>query len=256
MSDPNGFVSFADYLGLNDEAGDQMAQRALGSRAGELGDIQATADAHFKTSHDAGAGVNVGEWNRLGEATRTGLASYAEFMEGMQDPAKRQALLEKTYGRGAVSWLDSAVAGAGRGGGQIRGAQQSFDKFGREVDQQEHVTNQEWSNAARAKTQGDARDLAARNARQAEVDRQQAQRAKMDADRAARIRARQGKEHFGQGYSEGGGFFGAGLFGQVATQGEYMDRMLGDQKASGQVWDDDQRKWVRDPATIKNPVKV
>ena len=41
--------------------------------------------------------------------------SYGEFAAGMKDPAQRTAIMERIYGRGAVSWLDAATAGAGGG---------------------------------------------------------------------------------------------------------------------------------------------
>ncbi len=118
MSDPGNFTSFSDYLGLNQEAGASMRQAAndsyKGPREQQLGDLE---QQHVKAAGAAGWGApgSLANSQALGESVRTGMASYGEFLKGMADPAARQALMEKTYGKGAVSAMDSALTGNGGG---------------------------------------------------------------------------------------------------------------------------------------------
>ena len=130
MSDPSSFTSFQDYLGLNDEAGQQMLDKSMGEgdklRAGAV----AASDAHYNAARASGEGRVGGEeaYQRTGEQARKGLASYGEFMQGMADPAARQTLMEKTYGKGSISALDSAVTGAS-GGGRVADGRKEFQRL-------------------------------------------------------------------------------------------------------------------------------
>ncbi len=132
MSDPNSFVNFADYMGLNDEAGQQMLDKTMTQGDDLRNAAQTSLDAHSAAARSAGEGRAGGEeaFNKTGEQAHAGLASYGEFMAGMADPAKRQALMEKTYGRGATSWLDSAMTGAAGGGRIAAGAKDAADMGG------------------------------------------------------------------------------------------------------------------------------
>ena len=126
MSD---FVSFADYLGLNDEAGQQMLNRSMEQGNKLRGEADAAGQAHANFAKEAGSPGGEAQFQRSGEVARSALASYGEFMQGMADPAARQALMEKTYGKGAVSALDSALAGS-------RGVNTSkeFDAYSRDAE--------------------------------------------------------------------------------------------------------------------------
>ena len=113
MSDPSDYVGWEEYLGLNREAGESMLAPTMAEgetiRTDALGAVQRRRDA----ARGAGMGEVGGEeeYARAGEQARQGVASYGEFMQAMVDPASRRALMEKTYGKGRVSWLDSATAG-------------------------------------------------------------------------------------------------------------------------------------------------
>lgn len=113
MAPPSNFVSFADYLGLNQEAGNQMTDRTLAQ-----GDTLRDEAYGAVNARDAMAKDGAEAFESGGERVRKGLASYGEFMKGMQDPAYRQTLMEKVYGKGTVSALDSALV-TSTGGGRI-----------------------------------------------------------------------------------------------------------------------------------------
>ncbi len=165
MSDPNSFVSFADWLGLNNEAGQEMLQRTSAGGQKLRADAMSASDAHYAASRGAGeggAGAQA-QYDRTGEATRKGLASYGEFMQGMADPGARQALMEKTYGRG-VTRFDSLLAGAA-GGGQLAKDQQQFqtdrsniEARGMDADQR----RDRYSAQTADRKAGEAQDLARR----------------------------------------------------------------------------------------------
>lgn len=115
MADPSNFVNFSDYLGLNEGAGDQMFDR-LDAEGGKLRD-----EAYGAISaQDNSARDGVEAFEAGGERVRKGLASYGAFMKALRDPTARQELMEKTYGKGAVSALDSALVGnRGDGGAEL-----------------------------------------------------------------------------------------------------------------------------------------
>lgn len=117
MDEPSNYVNFADYLGLNDEAGQQMLSKTM-----EGGDkLRAEAESATAARFGAAKGGSAA-YEASGERERKALASYGDFMAGLTDPAKRQAMMEKAYGKGAVSALDSAFAGSA-GAGRIDAAQ-------------------------------------------------------------------------------------------------------------------------------------
>lgn len=135
MSDPNSFVNFSDYLGLNEGVGDAMRQRLEANYKGPSeNDIKGYANAEL-VGIDNG---DVGTYQTNKDAVRTGTATYADFLGGMADPAKRQALLEKAYG-GNVNSFDSALAGAGHDDARdahdkIMNLSNYTDKQGNEAD--------------------------------------------------------------------------------------------------------------------------
>ncbi len=133
MSGPEDYVNFADYLGLNNEAGQDMLNRTVQGNQpkGGLDDVRKLSQSQYDMAGDTSAGSDA-NYARVGDAARKGLAAYGDFMKGMNDPAYRQALMEKTYGRGAVSALDSAMAGTGGMDAQ----QQQFKDTERDVNRQ------------------------------------------------------------------------------------------------------------------------
>ena len=109
MPGPSNFISFADYLGINEEAGQQMAERTLENSNGGMTpqQMQEMAEKHYASARNAGdSDKDGGVYKNTYETTQQGLASYSAFMKGMNDPAARRATMEKAYGNGAVSWLD------------------------------------------------------------------------------------------------------------------------------------------------------
>jgi len=129
------FINFADYMGLNDEAGQEMLNKSMVEGDKRLADATASSNAHYASAREAGEGRAGGEaaFKRTGEEAQRGLASYSDFMKGMADPASRQALMEKTYGRG-TSWLDSALTGAS-GAGRIAQGQQDLQRTQRDFEE-------------------------------------------------------------------------------------------------------------------------
>ena len=129
MADPSNFVNFSDYLGLNDEAGNQMFDRIGGEGARLRDDVYGAIDAQ----ENAGGRDGVAAFEVAGERTRKGLASYGEYMAALRDPARRQELMEKTYGKGSVSALDAALTQAATGTagkmGAMRADQTEVDRF-------------------------------------------------------------------------------------------------------------------------------
>jgi len=110
MSDPESFVSFADYLGLQGDVGEQMFDRTRGDKSEQAAaEVWRAKNQQRTNSREGGSDAS---YTAIGDQATRGVASYSEFMAGMADPAKRQALMEKTYGKGGVSWLDSTLAGA------------------------------------------------------------------------------------------------------------------------------------------------
>lgn len=136
MAPPSNFVGFSEFMGLNDEAGQEMLRRTMAQGDPLRAEAEAATTARFNA---AKGGTEA--YAASGERERKGLASYASFMKGMTDPAARQALMEKVYGRGAVSALDDALMGSS-GAGQIaqgqrdvRGMQHRAEEAGIRDDQ-------------------------------------------------------------------------------------------------------------------------
>ncbi len=240
MSD---YVSFADYLGLNDESGRAMLEKTLEGGQGQLDGIQRSADAQLGAAGGAGRGQAAGRGGRTaydtsGEAVRTGLASYGEFMKGMNDPAARQALMEKTYGKGAVSWLDSALAG---GSGGLARAGESFGKFSRDIGAVGARASQRKGDVERIEADyaaDAARNEKLRAERKAEFEKIVAENEKKAMDAKD---LREGRAHFGENYNPNDAYFGSFLpWNPNKTQGEYM-------KAS--------RKWQADSKTELESIK-
>ncbi len=133
MSDdrPSDFISMSDYMGLNAEDVRMMEERMM-AEGNKLRDTaMGDSAAHYSAAEKAGLGEDGGQaaYEQAGEQARVGMASYSEFMGGMSDPAKRQALMEKVYGKGAASWMDSAMMGgsANRFDDSARKTQHEFD---------------------------------------------------------------------------------------------------------------------------------
>lgn len=104
---PSDYIGFAEYLGLNDEAGKQMLAKTMQPGMALRNEATAATDARFQAAKNGSEA-----YAQSGERERKGLASYGEFMKGLQDPGARKVLMEKVYGRGSVSALDSALTGA------------------------------------------------------------------------------------------------------------------------------------------------
>ncbi len=111
MSDPSQFVSFADYLGLNQDAGQSMTDRAVGDYhdGKSLDDITKLSDQNLAYANNTQK--DGGVYGSTKEAVRTGLTSYGDFLKRMSTPEGRQSLMEDTYGKGHVSALDAAISG-------------------------------------------------------------------------------------------------------------------------------------------------
>lgn len=129
MAPPSNFVSFADYLGLNEEAGNQMADRTLAQGDALRSEAEAATAARFSAAKGGRE-----SYEASGERERKGLASYGEFMGSLNDPGKRKALMEKVYGKGAVSALDSALM-RGAGGGRLDAAQDEGEAVFRRAEE-------------------------------------------------------------------------------------------------------------------------
>ena len=184
MSDPESFVSFADYLGLNSGAGQQMLDRTMEGGNKLRDEAEAASQAHYGAARAAGNGEAGGEaaYARTGEQARKGLASYGEFMKGLKDPEARQVLMEKVYGKGAVSRWDAALMG-GEGSGRIAQGQKDYQGMqtrfeGRDID-------------ADARKGRYAAQTAAQNAEQVRSDQQRAAERKRLGDISAVNRERE-----------------------------------------------------------------
>ncbi len=124
--DPENFVSLSDFMGLNPGEGDRMLNDTMQRGPGggvSMDSIQHNADSHYSSAKDGPQ--DGGVFDRTGAAVKSGTASYGEFMQGLNDPEARQALLEKAYG-GRGNGLDSALAG---GGGGLGAANQNWGAF-------------------------------------------------------------------------------------------------------------------------------
>jgi hypothetical protein len=124
------YLDWQTYMGLNAEAGQAAGQR-LGTQGAKLrGEAEAAGNAHYGAAREGGA-----QFEQTGERARKGLASYSEFMQGMADPAARQALMEKTYGKGAVSAIDAAMTGGGNYKGDFQKFQNGQESQGMRADE-------------------------------------------------------------------------------------------------------------------------
>jgi hypothetical protein len=175
MSDPSSFVGWDEYMGLNQGVGDSMSE-GLDAQGNKLRSAAVDAgNAHYGAARNGGAA----EFARTGEQARKGLASYGEFMQGMRDPAARMALMEKTYGKGSVSALDSAMVGN-------RGPN-DFSKVQNQMESQSMRADERQGAYAKMNATSDAAMAQDKANRQAASDKNQAmlkKRAQDDDDRA------------------------------------------------------------------------
>ncbi len=227
MSGPEDFTSFADYMGLNNEAGQAMLKRTQGNYAfnnptddGLLQQSQNNLNLSRRAGEQGGSEADT--WNANNQYVQKGMASYGEFMAGMNDPAKRQALMEKTYGKGAASWLDSAVAGSDTG------AADRFASTKQTVDAQAKAGADRFGAGAKYTADIAAGDARGEAAHQARMDAQNQMLAKRSAaDRIRKITA------YGKWWEKnrGDGVVGGGFdpYHDTATK-------------PGQFWEGDSRK--------------
>ena len=207
MSDPNSFVNFSDYLGLNQGAGDAMRAKTTADYHGPNADsIQALSDQHYTEAGAAGEGQPGAEaqYERSGQGVQQGIATYGEFLQGMADPAKRQALMEKTYGPGAVSAFDAALTsnGGGQAGAkaQINQLQTTTGTQGMAADQRQQL----YQNQTAAQNAENARGAAARQNAENAKEARAASMAKAEKYQVAED-ARNGIAHNGATYDQNGG---------------------------------------------------
>lgn len=122
MSGPEDFVSFDDYLGLNQGAGEAMSNQLMSEGDKLRDEARAATDARF-----AAAKGGSDAYAASGQRETKALTSYGDFMQKMKDPAARQAAMAKVFG--SANRFDAALtgaAGAGRmaqGDADLRGAQ-------------------------------------------------------------------------------------------------------------------------------------
>ena len=107
MADPSNFVNFSDFMGLNEEAGQQMSDRLSGYGAKYEGE----ADAAGEEQRRAALRGDKAGFEAAGVKAKAATASYARFAKALKDPAARQQLMEEIYGKGKVSALDSSLTG-------------------------------------------------------------------------------------------------------------------------------------------------
>ena len=244
MSDPSDFYSFRDFLGLNEEGGNQMRSQAM-REGNQLRDAsQVATDAQRLKSGSTGA-----QYDAAKGAADKAQISYADFAAGMKDPVLRRSLLEKSYGKGNVSWLDSAVAGGGQ------------DQLDASVSESGRTKDLIAGRAGEQRSRDDAARTAeeADNARRAAaLEAQNAAKAQRDiTDEDARVdsfaRAQQ-QDYLGnltpQKYDAngdprsvapgGGGIFGFGGYkGDAKNQREFYRQMLAENEARPGA-----RKWI------------
>lgn len=173
---PSGFLNFGDYMGLNAEATDAM-QRRVGAQGDKLRDSALRAgDARYGAARSG----SLKEYERTGEAARQGLAAYGDWAQGMVDPAARQALMEKTYGKGAVSAMDSAMMGNASSNAR------DFDQTQQQMNAQGTRADERYSVDTKLRGQQAEADKSFADSRQASYDKHQAmlkKRAQEDDDR-------------------------------------------------------------------------
>lgn len=229
-STPDNFYSFADFMGLNDEAGQSMLDRTMGDYSGpNAKDIRKLSNQNYAGAADIGQGNT---FDQTANGVRTGLASYGAFLKGLSDPTARQALLEKTYGKGEASWLDSTLTGAA-GGGRLGAMSKELGDLQRSTEAQGVQAN------AR---RGDARSLAAQEAANKSADiamRQKAQNQKEAGASAAKSAADKARmQRFGDWLLQGqAGSSTAGGINFSDTSGLHYDQDNADMKAYvDQAW--------------------
>ena len=129
MSGPEDFVSFDDYLGLNQGAGEAMSNQLMSEGDKLRDEARAATDARF-----AAAKGGSDAYAASGQRETKALTSYGDFMQKMKDPAARQAAMAKVFG--SANRFDAALtgaAGAGRmaqGEADLRGAQHYAENAG------------------------------------------------------------------------------------------------------------------------------
>lgn len=129
MSGPEDFVSFDDYLGLNQGAGEAMSNQLMSEGDKLRDEARAATDARF-----AAAKGGSDAYAASGQRETKALTSYGDFMQKMKDPAARQAAMAKVFG--SANRFDAALtgaAGAGRmaqGDADLRGAQHYAEEAG------------------------------------------------------------------------------------------------------------------------------
>ncbi len=286
---PDDFYSFSDFLGLNKGAGDQMEASALDSYDGmNLKDIQKLSQENYAASGNVGKTVNDGQvynpktgkyemathdtgdggvYDSTKAGISSGLTSYSEFLKGMNDPASRQATLEKVYGKGNVSWLDSALSGAG-GGGRLESAQDRLKKVQSSTDAMGVMAGERRAGAIKQRDTAKATALAEQAKKQADYDKRVAFEKKYKEDTEnARVDdwvKRSGNSAFSSGFGRMGtydpkdtmrgekdqGFdfwrwLGSGGYNNNQNQRDAAkDALGGFEKATGKRWDQRQGKYV------------
>lgn len=213
MSPPSNFVSFADYLGLNEEAGQQMLDRTMAPGAKLRDEAMAATDARFSAAKGGAE-----SYEKSGERERKGLASYGRFMKSLNDPADRQRLMEEVYGKGAVSALDSALV-TGAGAGRLDAAQKEGQGVFRRAEEA-GIRNDERAAAYEKQRVGyEQQDASEKARRQANYDNQQAMKKKRaidDENRRIDSWASSSSGYYGNAYRPdqevGGDWFGANPF--------------------------------------------
>lgn len=138
MSDPSSFLNWQDYLGLNEGVGETMANRTLEEADKLGGEARSAADARVSSAGRAGETGDLREYERAGERSRKALTSYGEFMQALKDPGARRTLMEKVYGKGAVSARDSAMMGA-QGGARMAAEKDKFNQTQRYAEERDMV---------------------------------------------------------------------------------------------------------------------
>lgn len=194
MPGPENFAAFQDYLGLNQGAADDMRSQVDASYTGPREEQLATLEQNHvndagafgsasQTVDDSAHGTSPysragAQYAQSGEAVRKGVASYSEFLSGMSDPAKRQALMEKTYGKGAVSALDTALTGGVDNRAQVNALKTGAESMDQRAESKLSTTRD-------FKTQQDASDAQGNARRQAVYDA--AMRARADKAKAREL---------------------------------------------------------------------
>ncbi len=151
--DPENFVSFNDFMGLNDQTGQDAMAKLLASKNGTEADpakIEEMAKAHRRMAFDQGYGVDAqqndgsgvmamngmtdpsgGTYGSTADAATNGLASYGSFIKDMGSEQSRQLALQKLYG-GRATALDSSLVGAA-GSGQLSDANKGYGELSKTV---------------------------------------------------------------------------------------------------------------------------